>query len=169
MLRGQVLSFVHTEYGAGAGITFLERPVVPAAAIVLPEGILGTITDHIIGIGEQRQVLLAAGQHLKRGVLLYGAPDTGKTLTVRHLLSETPGITAVLLTGSSIVHIAAAAEIARTFAPSIVVMEDIDLVAMQRNATPQPLLFEVLDDLGEPDDTEDTEDTDETDETDETQ
>jgi len=45
------------------------------------------------------------------------------------------------------VHIAAAAEIARTFAPSIVVLEDIDLVAMQRNATPQPLLFEVLDAL----------------------
>ncbi|TFD73464.1 AAA family ATPase [Cryobacterium gelidum] len=147
VLRGQVLSFVQTEYGAGAGITFLERPVVPTAAIVLPEGILGTITDHVIGIGEQRQVLLAAGQHLKRGVLLYGAPGTGKTLTVRHLLSETPDITAVLLTGSSIVHIAAAAEIARTFAPSIVVMEDIDLVAMQRNATPQPLLFEVLDAL----------------------
>ncbi|SEN66918.1 AAA family ATPase [Cryobacterium luteum] len=147
VLRGQVLSFVQTEYGAGAGITFLERPVVSAAAIVLPESILSTITDHVIGIGEQRQVLLAAGQHLKRGVLLYGPPGTGKTLTVRHLLSETPGITAVLLTGSSIVHIAAAAEIARTFAPSMVVLEDIDLVAMQRNATPQPLLFEVLDAL----------------------
>ena len=147
VLRGQVLSFVQTEYGSGAGITFLERPVVPAAAIVLPEGILGTISDHVIGIGEQRQALLAAGQHLKRGVLLYGPPGTGKTLTVRHLLSETPGITAVLLTGSSIVHIAAAAEIARTFAPSIVVLEDIDLVAMQRHATPQPLLFEVLDAL----------------------
>ena len=147
VLRGQVLSFVHTEYGAGSGITFLERPVVPTSAIVLPEGILGSITDHVIGIGEQRQVLLEAGQHLKRGVLLYGPPGTGKTLTVRHLLSETPGITAVLLTGSSIVHIAAAAEIARTFAPSIVVLEDIDLVAMQRNATPQPLLFEVLDAL----------------------
>ena len=147
VLRGKVLSFVHTEYGAGAGITFLERPVIPAAAIVLPEGILDTISDHVIGIGEQRVALLAAGQHLKRGVLLYGAPGTGKTLTVRHLLSETPGITAVLLTGASIVHIAAAAEIARTFAPSIVVLEDIDLVAMQRNATPQPLLFEVLDAL----------------------
>ena len=147
VLRGQVLSFVQTEYGAGAGITFLERPVVPATAIVLPEGILGTITDHVIGIGEQRAALLAAGQHLKRGVLLYGPPGTGKTLTVRHLLSETPGITAVLLTGTSIVHIAAAAEIARTFAPSIVVLEDIDLVAMQRNASPQPLLFEVLDAL----------------------
>jgi len=147
VLRGQVLSFVHSEYGATAGITFLERPVIPAAAIVLPDNILGTITDHVIGIGEQRVALLAAGQHLKRGVLLYGPPGTGKTLTVRHLLSETPGITAVLLTGTSIGHIGAAAEIARTFAPSIVVMEDIDLVAMQRTSSPQPLLFEVLDAL----------------------
>lgn len=126
-----MLSFVQTEYGSGAGITFLERPVVPSTAVVLPAGILSTVTNHVIEIGEQRQALLAAGHHLNRGVLLYGPPGTGKTLTVRHLLSETPGITAVLLTGSSIVHIAAAAEIARTFAPSIVVLEDIDLVAMQ--------------------------------------
>ncbi len=57
VLRGQVLSFVQTNdgAGAGAGITFLERPVVATATIVLPEGILGTITDHVIGIGEQLQ------------------------------------------------------------------------------------------------------------------
>ncbi len=50
-----------------------------------------------------------------------------------------------MLTGSSIQFVTAAAEIARTFTPSIVVLEDIDLVAMERTYTPQPLLFEVLD------------------------
>ena len=43
--------------------------------------------------------------------------------------------------------IGSAAEIARTFQPSIVVLEDIDLVAMERHSSPQPLLFEVLDAL----------------------
>jgi ATP-dependent 26S proteasome regulatory subunit len=101
----------------------------------------------VITISEQSDALQRAGQHLKRGVLLYGPPGTGKTLTVRHLLSATPGITAVVLTGSSIRFISAAAEIARTFQPALVVLEDIDLVAMERHSSPQPLLFEVLDAL----------------------
>lgn len=147
VLRGKVLSFQPTEFGHEAGATFLARPDVPAEAIVLPDGVLDAIVAHVAGIGEHREALLAAGQHLKRGVLLYGPPGTGKTLTVRHLLSRTPGTTAVLLTGSSIRFVTAAAEIARTFQPSIVVLEDIDLVAMERDMTPQPLLFEVLDAL----------------------
>lgn len=147
VLRGQVLSFVPTEYGHEAGATFLPRPDVSADDIVLGEGVLQRIVDHVVGIGDHREALRAAGQHLKRGVLLYGPPGTGKTLTVRHLLSRTPDTTAVVLTGSSIRFIAAAAEIARTFPPSLVVLEDIDLVAADRGYSPQPILFEVLDAL----------------------
>lgn len=147
VLRGQVLSFTQSEYGAEAGATFVRRPDVGSDDVVLPSGLLDEVVDHVVGIGEQREALLAAGQHLKRGVLLYGPPGTGKTLTIRHLLTRTPGVTAVLLTGSSIAAIGSAAEIARTFQPSIVVMEDIDLVAMERHSSPQPLLFEVLDAL----------------------
>lgn len=147
VLRGKVLSFVPNEYGQHAGASFLVRPELPAEAIVLGEGVLESVVDHVVGIGEHREALVRAGQHLKRGVLLYGPPGTGKTLTVRHLLARTPNTTAIVLTGSSIAFIAAAAEIARTFQPALVVLEDIDLVAMERAQSPQPLLFEVLDAL----------------------
>lgn len=147
VLRGQVLSFVPTEYGQDAGATFVARPSVAADEVILPDGLLDEVVQHVVGIGEHRDLLRAAGQHLKRGVLLYGPPGTGKTLTVRHLLSRTPGTTVVLLSGPGIRFITAAAEIARTFQPSIVVLEDIDLVAMERHASPQPLLFEVLEAL----------------------
>lgn len=147
VLRGQVLSFVPTEYGRDAGATFLARPDVTAEQVILPDGLLDEVVQHVVGIGDHRELLRAANQHLKRGVLLYGPPGTGKTLTVRHLLSRTPDITAVLLMGSSIRFISAAAEIARTFQPSLVVLEDIDLVAMERHGSPQPLLFEVLEAL----------------------
>lgn len=147
VLKGRVLSFVPTEYGHDAGATFLDRPDVPADDIVLEDGVLERVVEHVVGVGEHRDALRAAGQHLKRGVLLYGPPGTGKTLTVRHLLSRTPDTTAVVLTGSSIRFIAAAAEIARTFPPSLVVLEDIDLVAADRGYSPQPILFEVLDAL----------------------
>lgn len=148
VLRGQVLSFSPTEFGHGDSATaFLARPDVELEDVILPQGVLEDVVQHVIGIGEHREMLQAAGQHLKRGVLLYGPPGTGKTLTVRHLLTRSTDTTVILLTGSSIMFISAAAEIARTFSPSIVVLEDIDLVAMERHASPQPLLFEVLEAL----------------------
>ncbi len=124
----------------------MRRPEVGTDDVVLPSGLLDEVVDHVVGIGEQREALLAAGQHLKRGVLLYGPPAPGRP-SRSDTVDRTPGVTAVLLTGSSIAAIGSAAEIARTFQPSIVVMEDIDLVAMERHSSPQPLLFEVLDAL----------------------
>jgi len=121
---------------------------VSADDVILGPGVLEAVVRHVVGIGEHRERLLAAGQHLKRGVLLYGPPGTGKTLTVRHLLSRTPETTAVLLTGRSIQFITEAAELARAMQPSIVVLEDVDLVAEERGLHgPQPLLFAVLDAL----------------------
>ena len=150
VLRGQVLSLTGNEYGQGAaGATFLARPTVSAGDIVLASGVLEQVTRHVVGIGEQRERLVAAGQHLKRGVLLYGPPGTGKTLTVRHLIASTPGTTVVLLTGPGIQFVTEAAEIARAMQPAILVLEDVDLVASDRSMQygPQPLLFAVLDAL----------------------
>lgn len=150
VLRGKVLSFAQTEFGhEGAGMTFLPRPSVAADDVILGDGVLESVKRHVVGIGEYRDQLVEAGQHLKRGVLFYGPPGTGKTLTVRHLLSSTEGTTAVLLTGPSIRFIAEAAEVARALQPSIVVLEDVDLVAGDRSMHygPQPLLFSILDAL----------------------
>jgi hypothetical protein len=148
-LRGKVVSFTGDQYQQGSGgVTFLDRPTVAAHSVILPPGVLETVVRHVVGIGEQRDRLIAAGQHLKRGVLLYGPPGTGKTLTVRHLLARTPATTAVLLTGTSIQFITQAAELARAMQPAIVVLEDVDLVAEERGMHgPQPLLFAVLDAL----------------------
>jgi hypothetical protein len=149
VVRGNVVSFGHSEYGQGVGrMTFLERPSVTAADVVLPDGVLQRIRDHVVGIAEHADDLRARGQHLKRGVLLYGPPGTGKTLTVRHLLHETPQTTAVLLQGGALGLVGEAARLARAMTPSIVVLEDVDLVAAERGMFGiQPLLFEVLDAL----------------------
>jgi len=149
VVRGNVVTFGHSEYGQGVGrMTFLDRPAVAAGDVVLPDGVLQRIRDHVVGIAEHADALRARGQHLKRGVLLYGPPGTGKTLTVRHLLRETPGTTAVLLQGGALGLVAEAARLARAMTPSIVVLEDVDLVAAERGMFGiQPLLFEVLDAL----------------------
>ncbi|MFD4421724.1 AAA family ATPase [Agromyces sp. NPDC058484] len=149
VLRGQVLTIGGGQFGRGSGhLTFVERPDVPVEHVILDEATLHGIIRHVVGMGEQREVLRGAGQHLKRGLLLYGPPGTGKTHTVRHLLGRTPGTTAVLLTGPAIGYIALAAEVARAMQPSIVVLEDVDLVANDRAIMPgNSVLFAILDAL----------------------
>jgi ATP-dependent 26S proteasome regulatory subunit len=108
--------------------------------------VLDHIEQHIIGIADLSQELLDAGQHLKRGLLLHGPPGTGKTHTVRYLTGRLADCTVILLTGMSIRFIDQAAALARRLQPSVVVLEDVDLVALDRDYSPQgqPLLFSLL-------------------------
>ncbi|WP_240974331.1 AAA family ATPase [Crystallibacter degradans] len=148
VLKGQVVSLTMDEYGSsGAGVTFHERPSLTAADVILPEGLLDKVSDHAVGMAEHRKQLEALGQHLKRGILLYGPPGTGKTHTVRYLLGRSKGTTAIILSGGSLAYIAEAARMARALQPSMVILEDCDLIAEDRSFGhgPQPLLFEVLD------------------------
>ncbi|HYN97731.1 MAG TPA: ATP-binding protein [Pilimelia sp.] len=82
-------------------------------------------------------------------MLLHGPPGTGKTHTVRYLLGRLPEVTVVLLAGPSIQFISEAAQMARALQPALVVLEDCDLVAEDRDHYPgaQPLLFAVLEAL----------------------
>lgn len=148
VFRGQVLSFGVSEHRGNELVTFLPRPTLDADDVVLPDGVLETIEQHVVGIAEHSARLLAAGQHLKRGLLLHGPPGTGKTHTVRYLMSRLRDCTVILLTGPAMRLIGQAAALARRLQPSMVVVEDVDLIAMDRGfaAGPtNPLLFTLLD------------------------
>lgn len=150
VFAGQVLSFHRDDFdrfGSGAPLTFLRRPAVTADEVILPDGVLDRIVGHVVGIGRQADALTAAGHHLKRGVLLYGPPGTGKTHVVRHLLTVTPGTTAVLLSGRTLEYIPVAARLARASQPAIIVLEDCDLVAEHRGGDSNAALFETLEAL----------------------
>ena len=144
--RGQVLSFSVSEHHGNELVSFLPRPAVAAEDVVLPDGVLETIEQHIGGIGDWSRELLEVGQHLKRGLLLHGPPGTGKTHTVRYLTGRLSSTTVVLLTGLSIRFIDQAAALARSLQPSMVVLEDVDLVGMDRDFSEDgnPLLFSLL-------------------------
>lgn len=149
VFRGQVLTL-----GSGddaynptvGGVTFHPRPHLTAADVVLPDALLDRVERHVVGTAVHRDALRAAGQHLKRGLLLYGPPGTGKTHTVRFLLGRLTGVTVVLLSGSSLRFVGEATELARALQPAVVVLEDVDLVALDRSLHegPQPLLFTVM-------------------------
>jgi predicted AAA+ superfamily ATPase len=147
IVRGQVISFAPNPFeyhAAGAELTFLRRPEVGADQVILPDGVRERVVRHVVGIGTHAEALRRAGQHLKRGVLLYGPPGTGKTHLVRHLLSETPGTTAVLLSGRTLDLLQVATSLARAAQPAIIVLEDCDLVAEHRGGDTNAALFETL-------------------------
>lgn len=147
VFRGQVLSFAESEHHGNELVSFLPRIRLAAGDVVLPEGVLESIERHVAGVGGHSGELRDLGQHLKRGLLLYGPPGTGKTHTVRYLTGKLTGTTVILLTGRSIRFVEAAAALARRLQPSMVVLEDVDLIAMDRDLSsgPNPLLFTLLD------------------------
>jgi hypothetical protein len=150
LLRAQVLSFEPSDFEPGVGpVRFHRRPQLGRADVVLPGGVLDRIERQAVGIARHRDRLLAEGRHLKRGVLLYGPPGTGKTHTVRYLTGALTEFTVILLAGPAIRFVAEACALARSLQPSLVVLEDCDLVAEDRSFSPfgNPLLYTVLDEM----------------------
>ena len=147
VLRGQVLSFSVNEHMGNQLVTFLPRPRIAAAEVILPPDVLPRIAKHVAGPAEHAGRLRDLGIHLKRGLLLHGPPGTGKTHTVRYLMGRLADSTIIVLTGNSLFFIEQAAALARKLAPSVVIVEDVDLIAQDRSFSPQgnPMLFSLLD------------------------
>ena len=148
--RGHVVSFGREVFGHGeALLQFHPRPRVDLDRLVLPAVTLATIRRQVVAVARHAARLTAAGQHLKRGLLLYGPPGAGKTHTVRHLIGDLEGTTVVQLTGDALHLVAEACSVARALQPSMLVVEDVDLIAEDRGMHPgqNPLLFQLLNEM----------------------
>jgi hypothetical protein len=150
--RGHVISLSPGQFGPGPQtlIAFHTVPAVAREDVILSEGLLDRVERHTVVFAEQAERLLGAGRSLKRGILLYGPPGVGKTLTVMYLIGRMPGRTVLLTTGLGMGMIQPVAQLARMLAPSMVVLEDVDLIAQERTQPYRPggpLLFELLNEM----------------------
>jgi hypothetical protein len=148
--RGQVVSFGHDMFGErGSLLRFLPRPTMDEDELILPADTFGDIRRQVVGVARNRDRLRAAGQHLKRGMLLYGPPGAGKTHTVRFLMSELADTTILELTGETLGALREACSIARSLQPAMIVVEDVDLIAEQRDhyGGATPMLFTLLNEM----------------------
>ena len=144
--RGHVLD-VGTSPMGGVVLTFADIPTTARDGVVLPEIVLERVERHAFGVAAHREALREVGQHVKRGLLLFGPPGTGKTHTTRYLVGRMPGYTRLLLTGRSLHAVGSVAELARDLQPAVMVLEDVDLVAEDRSFGhgSSPVLFDLLD------------------------
>lgn len=148
VFRGKVVSLSPSgPFGDSLEARFVERPHLERADVILPEGVLDRIERITVGFSARAASLRAGGRHLRRGLLLHGPPGTGKTHTVRYLMSRLFDRTVFVLSGQGLGAISQTVALARALQPATVVLEDVDLVAEERttpHAGTNPVLFELL-------------------------
>ena len=100
--------------------------------IVIDEVVRHMLWRNVIDLHVRRAVLKANGVPVRRGVLLYGPPGTGKTFACRYLCGKLPETTRIIVTGPALLQVTQIFSLARMFQPSLVILEDVDLVFASR-------------------------------------
>lgn len=145
--RGHALSIHQERFSPDLKLVFHKLPTISRNDIILPAAILDRIERQTVSFSRHAAALSDAGRHLKRGVLLHGPPGTGKTLTAMYLATQMTGRTVLLATGYGHGMLEHACAVARALQPATIVLEDVDLIAEDRETAQScatPLLFELL-------------------------
>lgn len=133
--RGKILSLdADSDYrGRSRGITVHRLPPVARDEVILPEQTLRLLDRNVLTFVNTRDQLRRLGQSTRKGILLYGPPGTGKTHTIRYLATHLSGHTTLIITAEQIGLLGAYMSLARLLQPSMVVIEDVDLIARDRD------------------------------------
>jgi hypothetical protein len=138
--RGKILSFEATsDYsGQSSGVTVHKLRSVTREQVVLPARTLELLERNVLEFVEQRDELKRFKQATKKGLLFYGPPGTGKTHTIHHLAGALTGHTTLLISAEQVQHLSEYMTLARLLQPSLVVIEDVDLIARDREEMRNP-------------------------------
>lgn len=120
----------------GGGIqTIGFRRIKPVAGedLILPAEVRSLLHRSIVGFYRHRDVLRSLGVEMKRGILLHGPPGTGKTSVSLHLAGRLPSFTVCFVSGQKLLHPRELCRMARYLQPAMLVFEDIDLIAQERD------------------------------------
>mgnify|MGYP001626261667 CR=1 FL=1 len=149
--RGKCISLecAAEEFGARgfSQIRFHKLPHIRKEDIVLPEETMAVIERNIVHYFRHASILRQLGRPVKRGLLFYGKPGTGKTYTAKWLAQTLEGVTVILLTGENLWLIKQCCQLARMLEPSLLIIEDADLIASERDQTRHPLYQTTLHNL----------------------
>ena len=116
-------------------IRFKRSEPVSDDDIVIDDDIREVLRRNVIDLHTRRELLKSHGVPVRRGVLLYGPPGTGKTFACRYLCGKLPETTRIVVAGSALTQVNAIFSLARLFQPSLLILEDVDLVFSSREIT----------------------------------
>lgn len=129
-------------------VLFAPEPKVGDSDIVMDETVHRLLWRNVIDLHRRHDVLKTHGVPIRRGVLLHGPPGTGKTFATRYLCAQLPETTRIVVAGSALQHVAAVFALARMLQPSLVILEDVDLVFTTRELSAQGMILgELLDQM----------------------
>jgi hypothetical protein len=129
--RGRAISLEGGSGYAGNVMVHRLRPVL-REQVILPEKTLALLERNVNRFVRVRQNIKNLGLSGKKGLLFYGPPGTGKTHTIHYLASQLPGHTSLLIAAEQCMLINAYFRLARVLQPSLIVIEDVDLIASTR-------------------------------------
>jgi hypothetical protein len=138
--RGKILSLEAGERysGQSSGITVHRLGTVDRDQVILPASTLELLERTVVRFVGLRSRLAGLGLATKKGLLFYGPPGTGKTHTIHYLAGALPGHTTLLITAEQVGLLGEYMALARLLQPSLVVIEDVDLIAKDRTTMGGP-------------------------------
>ena len=144
--RGHVLDVGASVADRNLTVRAVTPPTDHRGDLVLPEQVWQDIDRNVHGLLRNRQLLASLDLGVNRGVLLHGPPGTGKTQLVRTIIAELAGqVTALLVRPDAMrTRLAEAYRLAQQLAPSIVALEDVDLIVGHRSKGNADALVEFL-------------------------
>ena len=118
-----------------ADCNFLKLADVSWDDIILEPQVIEVVRNHVDELFLYSEYLRANKISLKRGVILAGPPGTGKTMMAKVLAKEIPGTVIYALPShmERAGDISRVCEIAKDLSPAMLVIEDIDWIAENRD------------------------------------
>jgi cell division protease FtsH len=139
----------------GGSIAFLKLPVKGWDDLALEPAMKEEIQTNTVGFLNRSEEMAKYGIPLRRGVILAGEPGTGKTLISKIIMNQSSGITCISAQANSLAYPGYIYELyglAKDLKPSIVFLEDIDLIGEDRRrmkGSALPTLLAKLDGIEE--------------------
>jgi ATP-dependent 26S proteasome regulatory subunit len=118
--------------GGGSSVKVHRLAKVNREDVILPQKTLATLDRNVAGFMAARDALKSMRFQARKGLLFYGPPGTGKTHTIHYLASQLPDHTTLLVTAEQVGLIGEYFRLARFLQPSMMVIEDVDLIARER-------------------------------------
>ena len=138
--RGRIISLEGyiDPMGGGSMVKVHRLAKVKREDVILPRKTLEMLDRNVAGFMMAREQLKALRFSARKGLLFYGPPGTGKTYTIHYLASQLPDHTTLLVTAEQVGLLGEYFRLARFLQPSMMVIEDVDLIARERTHMHSP-------------------------------